>query len=277
MSYTKLFQTIITSTIWTEDDKTRLVWITLLALADKNGEVMATVPGLARLAGVSIDATEDAVARFLSPDKYSRTPDDEGRRIEEIDGGWALLNHGKYRLMASKDDAKAKNSDRQRRHRDRAKRNAKTVTRNAKTVTRNAKTVTRNATVTHDRDIAEAEADTEVEEETKKTNNSTSDSAPVASDETKAFLQELWSLSIQRTRTSKQKVAAAWRKIPTKHKPPFSTVLDAYRAWLRCEAWTKEGGQFVCGLHVWVNDRQWQNIPEPARTPSSSFGNIQLD
>ncbi len=277
MSYTKLFQTIITSTIWTEDDKTRIVWVTLLALADKNGEVMATLPGLARLAGVSIDATEDAVARFLSPDKYSRTPDDEGRRIEEIDGGWALLNHGKYRLMASKDENKTKNAERQKRHRERQKRNA-TVTDSNATVTQSNATVTQsNAKVTHDRDIAEAEADTEVEEETKTTSNSTSDSAPVASDETKAFLQELWSLSIQRTRTSKQKVAAAWRKIPTKHKPQFAAVLDAYRAWLRCEAWTKDGGQFVCGLHVWVNDRQWENIPEPARTPSSSFGNIQLD
>jgi hypothetical protein len=40
-----------------------------------------------------------AIRGFLSPDKYSRTPDDEGRRIEVIDGGWRLLNYGKYREL----------------------------------------------------------------------------------------------------------------------------------------------------------------------------------
>lgn len=35
----KLFGSIVASTIWREDDKTRLVWITLLALSDRDGFV----------------------------------------------------------------------------------------------------------------------------------------------------------------------------------------------------------------------------------------------
>ncbi len=124
MAYTKLFNSIITSTIWTEDDKTRIVWITMLAIADKNGEVQGSIPGLARLAGVSVEAAEMAITKFLSPDKHSRTKDDEGRRIEEIDGGWALLNHAKYREMASREEAKEANAERQRRFKERRKRNA---------------------------------------------------------------------------------------------------------------------------------------------------------
>jgi hypothetical protein len=89
-----------------------------------------------------------AIDKLMSPDKYSRTPDHEGRRIEKIDGGWELLNHSKYRLMASKEDAKSANAARQRRHR---KRNA-TVTDSNATVTPS------NAIVTEGRDIAEAEA-----------------------------------------------------------------------------------------------------------------------
>ena len=121
--YTKLFNSIITSTIWTEDDKTRILWITMLALADKNGEVQASIPGLARVAGMSVQDCETAINKFLSPDPYSRTPDDEGRRIEVIPGGWGLLNHGKYRDMASRDEQKEAEAERKRRYRDRQKRN----------------------------------------------------------------------------------------------------------------------------------------------------------
>ena len=157
-NYTKLFNSIVTSTIWTEDDKTRIVWITMLAIADQHGEVQASIPGLARVAGVSVEAAETAINRFLSPDAYSRTPDDEGRRIEKIDGGWALLNHGKYRLMASAADEKSNNAKRQKRHREKANRNA-TVTDSNVSVTHS------NAKVTVITDIVEAEADTEVKAE----------------------------------------------------------------------------------------------------------------
>lgn len=147
MAYTKLFCSIITSTIWMEDDKTRLVWITMLALADKNGEVQASIPGLARLSAVPVDAVERALAKFLSPDEHSRTKDDEGRRIEVIEGGWSLLNHAKYRAMASKDESKKSAAERQKRYRDKQKRNG-----------RDASVTGSNGTVTHDRDIAEADS-----------------------------------------------------------------------------------------------------------------------
>jgi len=149
MSYTKLFNSIISSTIWTEDDQTRIVWITMIAMADKNGEVHGSIPGLARMAGVSLEATDKAIAKFLAPDPYSRTKDEEGRRIEEIDGGWSLINHAKYRHMASKEDAKEKNAERQRRFK------AKQVTAG------NAPVTPSNDSITQNRDIAEAEAEAE--------------------------------------------------------------------------------------------------------------------
>ena len=153
MGYTKLFSQIVSSTIWAESDRTRLVWVTMLALCDKNGEVQASIPGLARLAGVPLEDCEVAIKKFLGPDPYSRTPDDEGRRIEKIDGGWALLNHAKYRNMASKEESKSSNSERQKRYRERSKRNA--------TVTHS------NATVTHGRDIADTDTDTDTDTDKK--------------------------------------------------------------------------------------------------------------
>lgn len=123
MAYTKLFSSIITSTIWSEDDRTRIVWITMLALADRNGEVQGSIPGLARLAGVPVEACRKAVDTFLSPDPDSRTKDDEGRRIEAIEGGWSLLNHAKYRDMATDEDRRRKAAIRQQRARDKKSRN----------------------------------------------------------------------------------------------------------------------------------------------------------
>ncbi len=125
MAYTKLFSSIVTSTIWMEDDRTRIVWITMLACADKNGEVQASVPGLARIAGVPVEDCRAAIDRFLSPDPDSRTKDDQGRRIEEIEGGWSLLNFRKYREMASKEESQAKETARKARYRDGLKRNSK--------------------------------------------------------------------------------------------------------------------------------------------------------
>lgn len=95
--YTKLFGTIITSTVWQEDAETKVVWITLLALLDKNGVAEATIPGIAHIAKVSIEKVEAAIKIFSEPDKYSRSQEHDGRRIEKIDGGYLILNAAKYR------------------------------------------------------------------------------------------------------------------------------------------------------------------------------------
>lgn len=102
--YTKLFQDIVTSTIWGEDDKTRIVWITLLALKDKNHFVSASIPGLARQANVSQDDCQKALRKLEAPDKFSRSKEHEGRRIEAVEGGWTVLNGEKYRQRMSQDD-----------------------------------------------------------------------------------------------------------------------------------------------------------------------------
>ncbi len=102
--FTKLFNTIVTSTIWQEDDKTRIVWITMLAIADAQGVVGASIPGLASVANVSVDSARVAVAKLEGPDPDSRTEDFEGRRIEKIEGGWHILNYTKYMRMLSEDE-----------------------------------------------------------------------------------------------------------------------------------------------------------------------------
>lgn len=102
--YTKLFSNILDSTIWGESKETRLVWITMLAMKNGDQVVEASIPGLARRAGVSSDECEQSLKRLLAPDPYSRTKEHEGRRIKAVDGGWLILNGAAYRNRMSKDE-----------------------------------------------------------------------------------------------------------------------------------------------------------------------------
>lgn len=115
--YTKLFNSILDSTIWGESDGTRLVWVTLLAMSDKNGEVQSSVPGLAHRARVSLEDAEAALECLQSPDAYSRTPEHSGRRIAPIDGGWVLLNHAKYRRLLSTEERREYKAQKQKEYR----------------------------------------------------------------------------------------------------------------------------------------------------------------
>lgn len=78
----------------------------MLAMADRKGRVWASVPGLANRARISVEDCGAAIMSFLGPDPYSRTKDHDGRRIEEIDGGWRLLNHEKYRALQDEETIK---------------------------------------------------------------------------------------------------------------------------------------------------------------------------
>jgi hypothetical protein len=95
--FTKLFSSILTSSIWCADDATLRVWVAMLASADASGIVHGSVPGFANLCRIDPAKMREALAVLSSPDADSRNPENEGRRIEAIPGGWRLLNYGRYR------------------------------------------------------------------------------------------------------------------------------------------------------------------------------------
>ena len=102
--YTKLFNSILASTVWDEPVETRIVWITLLAMADKYGVAEGSIPGLAVFARLPVHATRIALDRLASPDPDSRSKEEGGRRIEVVEGGWRLVNHAKYRAKMGADE-----------------------------------------------------------------------------------------------------------------------------------------------------------------------------
>ena len=106
--YSKLFSSIVTSSVWMEDDKTLRVWFAMLSLTDANGMVEGSVPGFANVARVTIPEMEHAIQVLTGPDPYSRTPDNEGRRLETVPGGWRILNYASYRSRGqAKDGSRA--------------------------------------------------------------------------------------------------------------------------------------------------------------------------
>lgn len=116
--YSKLFSSIVTSTIWTNESMpTRLVWVTMLALSDANGYVEGSIPGLAHQARVTVREVEQALCRLMAPDPYSRTKDMEGRRVVEVPGGWRLVNYATYRNRLQEKEGSRARTQRQYRQR----------------------------------------------------------------------------------------------------------------------------------------------------------------
>ena len=113
--YVKLFGTILQSSIWEQDNATRIVWITMLALADMDGYVKSSLSGLARTAAVTLEECRKAISCLQGPDLESGTQEYAGRRIEAVEGGWVLLNYKKYREIRT--PQQLRNAQRQARYR----------------------------------------------------------------------------------------------------------------------------------------------------------------
>lgn len=160
-SFTKLSSSITESTVWSEPYPTRILWVAMLAMADYAGRVSASVPGLARRAGITLEECEVALLTFQQPDKYSRTPDYEGRRIEAVDGGWRLLNHAKYREQRDEETKRAADAQRQRRHR--ADRRSAVAPDSASRDGRHGASVTERDSHAKSQKVAQVEAEVEAE------------------------------------------------------------------------------------------------------------------
>lgn len=128
--YSKLFSDIVDSSIWDEDSDICKVWITLLALSNADGFVRGSIGWLAGKSRVSPKVCAKAIAKFSSPDPQSRTPDNEGRRIEVLADGWLILNYLLFRDRLSSNPKAVATRLRVQKHRQRynALRNAESVT-----------------------------------------------------------------------------------------------------------------------------------------------------
>jgi hypothetical protein len=95
--YVKLFDSLLTSSLWCHEHYVLRIWIAMLARCNSQGVVEGSVPGFASLCRVTTEEMRTALDLLISPDPDSRTTDHEGRRLEVVPGGWRILNYKAYR------------------------------------------------------------------------------------------------------------------------------------------------------------------------------------
>lgn len=261
--YTPLFSSIVASTIWREAKETKIVWITMLAMADARGIVEASVPGLADMAKVSMDECKEAIRVLTSPDEWSRTKDYDGRRIEEVDGGWRILNLAKFRQKC--------------RHRAeymheyylKTKGSTNSTTFNQvnqnKPIHTHTQTHTKNICTSGDvPDSTTREANKESEPKSKVEESPKVKAVRPPKTEYDPEFEDFW--AIYPRHTGKGKAYEAWQKA-IKILPP-DVLVSKLMPQLNQDQWTKDNGQFIPMAATWLNQRRWDddvkvNIPKP--------------
>lgn len=110
--YTPVFQSIFSGSLHGQWPDVGL-WLCMLAMADRRGHVDCTPKFISSITGLPVSEVQDCINRFLERDDFSRTRENEGRRLELIDParawGWKIINHAHYREKArlmAKDSAR---------------------------------------------------------------------------------------------------------------------------------------------------------------------------
>jgi len=91
---------------------------------------------------------------------------------------------------------------------------------------------------------------------------------------TDSLAKTIWSMTppMGRERSSMKQLEDALKKIPLASKPMPETLLAALEAWNKSETWTKDGGLFVGGIHIWVKNQKWKNPPAPSAPKANGYG-----
>ena len=252
MGFSKLFDTLVTSTVWREPDHVRIVWITMLALSNKNDVILGSIPGIADMARVTLEDCKKALEVLSSPDEYSRSKEFEGRRICEVDGGWLLLNREKYSKAI--DDEALREYYRAKKAEYRAKKKL------SKT---NAKCPPMSIHV---------DVDVDVDKNIK----------PLAQQvERKSFLTaslkngfDLFWKEYPR-RVSKGAAEKAWASLKP-DEPLVQIILEAVRRARETEQWKKESGQFIPYPATWLRAKGWEDEIKEKKKEQHGSWDIKL-
>jgi hypothetical protein len=107
--YVKQFQSMYDGTLGTQSGWEALVTFQqLLILADAGGNVDMTKEAIANRTSIPLDIIEKGIHILEAPDRQSRTPDNEGRRILRLapdrDWGWFIVNYVKYSNIRNQEE-----------------------------------------------------------------------------------------------------------------------------------------------------------------------------
>ena len=239
--FAKLFSSITESSLWSELKEVRLLFVTMLAKADQNGFVEASIPGLARVANLTIEETETGLECLQSPDVYSKNPDNEGRRVLPVPGGFVLLNYEDYRARRSTEE--------RREYMREYMQNYRKKTGNGKQSVNSDKPAVNNGKPR----LAQADTETKTEKINKQ---------PAADDSFDQFWQ-----SYPR-KVAKGTARKAWDKAVKT--VDAQTIIDGGKRYAASMAGSE--AKFIAHPTSWLNAERWSDEPEPAPKPEIKPG-----
>lgn len=114
-----------------DDWRALITFQQMIVLCDADGTIDMTPSAISRRTGIPIEHIKAGIEILQNPDPYSRTPEEEGRRIRLLDDnkpwGWYIVNHSKYKALQDADAVREQNRLRKKRQREREK-ESRTVT-----------------------------------------------------------------------------------------------------------------------------------------------------
>lgn len=240
--YGKIFESMYDGTI-AENWKALVTFQQMIILCDSGGVIDMTPQSISRRTGIPLEIITEGVSALEMPDPMSRTPDEEGRRIVRIDAhrpwGWRLVNHRRYRQIASSEDKRR--ADRERIADKRSTESS--VSHDVAECSMESQTIA---------DVAHTDTDTDTKE--------TTIPADGGGDYSKEF-SEFW-LAYPR----KVGKGDAWKKWKAKVKPAkqiLPKILEALDWQKDSPNWTKDGGQFIPHPATYINQTRWLDEKQP--------------
>ena len=119
--YGKIFDSMYDGTLYGQWEAL-VTFQQMIVLCDADGIIDMTPPAIAARTSIPLEIIKKGLEILESPDPYSRTQGQDGRRIELIDAhrpwGWHIVNHGKYQHMQDADTIRAQTRERVKRHRE---------------------------------------------------------------------------------------------------------------------------------------------------------------
>lgn len=98
--YTPLFQKIVFSSLWEEEDFVVKVFLTMLAKQDSDHVVRCNAYELGKWSHKNEAVALEALAILSAPDtKRIEAQPFDGRRVEKVEDGWLILNGATYQKM----------------------------------------------------------------------------------------------------------------------------------------------------------------------------------
>lgn len=210
----------------------------MLALRDQNHEVMASVPGLAKVANIPRKECEEALEKLMSPDPDSRSQDYGGRRIAEVDGGWRILNGEEYRRKMSEE----------------SRREYKKIwMQNKRLKSKLSQQMSTKSTLDNVDDVDTVEQSRVEKSKEEKIYRSSNDNRSI-SGYSEAF-SKFWEEYPRKV--GKKKAWESWKRF--KCYKIFDEIIESISLHKQSEQWEQNGGEFIPHPTTWLNRGGWED------------------